>query len=512
MKTEASKSISTHAFFSALGVISSRITGVVREFVLAFIFGASPLMDAFNIAFRIPNLLRDVLAEGALSQSFVPAFSQSFIVEEERAYSLAKRFLISQLILLVVICGIGYFCSSFLVESVTSSKTTAETVELAQSMTKLLWGFLFFVSLSAFLQGMHQSTDKFFKASASSSMLNVGSVLLPIGAYLLFDSKKEQIWSVPWGFVFGAFLQTVYLARGAFKKILFARLELSTSSQVWSIYKLLLTGSLGLLATQVNVFISTYYASSLEAGSLSQQAYAFRIILVPLGLIGVSYSVASLPSVSRFVATEPERFGKFFEFGFIQLALFSIPLSLFCFMESYDIISLFYYRGAFSRIDWIRCSEVLQIYSLGLGTLIFLKFVTPNFYAFKKVWVPIITSTLSVILTFIILHTCIDLFDIRTLPMAVVVSSFCALCIQMAFLSNWGIAWKSLLKKFFLVLLFSIPLAAMLYFIKNANLHYSIRLSVAGLAFGIYFFGILKLYPYEEGKEIYNKLTRKFRA
>jgi putative peptidoglycan lipid II flippase len=414
-----------HALIATAAIFFSRIFGLVREQFFAFFFGASAVLDAFIVAFRIPNLLRDLFAEGALSQSFVTIFSQKLATEDQKqAYTLAHK--VSGFILLSVgfLVILGEIFAPQLV-GVLASGFTGEKLELTIRLTRILMPFILFVSLSALLMGMLNAQHKFFIPQSASTFFNITSVSVGLGfAYILSpDYIGGSLTKIMGGdamtitdglalanAITGMALGTLI---GGVGQLLFqlpalARLKylpkFNFNFKDPALIKVLkLTGPaiIGGAAVQVNVLVNTYFASYLSHGSISYLNYSFRLMQFPLGVFGVAIAVASAPALAKMIAKKDTKsFVKTIQSS-IQMSLFlSIPSAVGLIVLSDPIISLIYEHGHFSHADTLQTSYALMAYAFGISAYSLIKIYQPAYLAFHDAKTPMMVSLASILVNF----------------------------------------------------------------------------------------------------------------
>jgi putative peptidoglycan lipid II flippase len=287
----------------------SRVLGLVREQAFAVLFGAGFAFDAFVVAFRIPNLLRDLFGEGALSAAFVTVFSD---YDETRApgdtWKLAGNVLVFITILLSIITLVGMFFADRIVIALVDAdfERIPDKVALTRLLTMIMFPFLIFISLSSVVMGILNTKGRFFIPALASSFFNLGSIIGGVSlAFLLAENGHPSIVGMAVGTLIGGSLQLggqlPALFRTDFRFIPSFNLK---DPGLQRILKLMAPAVFGLAALQINIFINTYFASSLQEGTLSWLNYAFRFFQFPVGVFGVAISVAALPLLSRQAAAK----------------------------------------------------------------------------------------------------------------------------------------------------------------------------------------------------------------
>ncbi len=352
-----------HALTMMVGTLASRVLGLAREIFTAALFGASGLLDAFNVAFTLANLARQLLAEGALSASFVPVFSRVLAAKgKEAAARLARQTLFVLLLATSAVVAAGMVLSPWLVAIMAPGVDMAKA-GLAVAMTRFMFPFLLFVSLAALAMGVLNSMGSFFIPALAPALSNVVYIIIIV----LFSSKYGA-----WGLV------AAVLAGGAAQFLL---------QWLWSAHlgvplvpdqpdrgdpdlrvmlRLFLPYAAGLSLNQVNPVISRMFASFLQEGAISVLNYANRVIQLPLGLFVIAVSQAVLPQLARCPLDMKEEFRDLMRDA-LRFALFVVlPVTAVMVLLSSEIVHLLFFRGAFNRWAWEGTAYSLAMYSLGL--------------------------------------------------------------------------------------------------------------------------------------------------
>jgi putative peptidoglycan lipid II flippase len=385
----------------SIAVFASRILGLVREQVFAALFGAGYAFDAFVVAYRIPNLLRDLFAEGALSSAFVTVFTEYRQLRgEERTWRLANNVLICLSLLVGGVVLAGIFWSPEIVGLMARDFINVPgKIGLTALMTRIMFPFLFLISLAAVAMGILNTEGKFFIPSLASSFFNLGAIVFGVGLTLAAPFFGIQpIVGMAWGVLIGGLMQLLcqmpLLFRCGFRFIWALDLK---DDGLRRIFKLMLPAVVGLSATQVNIFINTFYAASCPQGSLSWLNYAYRLFHLPMGLFGVALSIATLPLVSRHAAVRDFPALKAAFQSSLSLALIvTMPAACGLIFLSQPIIALIYQHGHFTALDTQQTAAALSWYALGLFVFAGVKIMVPVFYALNDTRIPVIGSFLTV--------------------------------------------------------------------------------------------------------------------
>jgi putative peptidoglycan lipid II flippase len=386
----------------SIAVMFSRVLGLIREQTFAVLFGAGFAFDAFVVAFRIPNLLRDLFGEGALSAAFVTVFTD---YDERRGpeatWKLAGNVVVFITILLSIITLLGMLFADKIVLTLVDAdfEKIPDKVALTHLLTVIMFPFLIFISLSSVVMGILNTKGRFFIPALASSFFNLGSIIGGVSlAFLLGKNGQPSIVGMAIGTLIGGMLQLggqlPSLVRTDFKFIPHLNLK---DPGLHRILKLMTPAVFGLAALQINIFINTYFASSLQEGSLSWLNYAFRFFQFPVGVFGVAISVAALPLLSRQAAIKDfTRLKETFTSSLTLTFSLTIPATVGLILLSDPIIRLIFEHGNFTSIDTIKTAEALRFYALGLFAYASVKVMVPVFYALNDTRYPVAGSFLAV--------------------------------------------------------------------------------------------------------------------
>ncbi len=360
MQDNKNNNMIKHAFMMMAGTLMSRILGLVREIVVAAFFGASKSMDAFNVAYTLSNLARQLLAEGALSAAFVPVFSQALIKDRNKALKLARSSMTVFLFLTGCVVIIGIIFAPALVNIMAPGFDEANKI-LSTGLTRWMFPFLIFISMEALTMGELNSLGSFFVPALSPAFSNLVFIISApffagyLGVYglalsVLCGGAAHFLTQWIYSIKMKAFL---YPVRPDFK-----------DPDLKKILKLFLPYAAGLSLNQVNPVISRMLGSFLEAGSISVLNYSNRILQLPLGLFVIAISQAVLPQLSR--VKNNEEFTEILRQA-INFALFVVlPASLGVILISNSFVHLIFVRGQFNKWAWDATSSCLAYSMLGL--------------------------------------------------------------------------------------------------------------------------------------------------
>lgn len=382
--------------------MTSRILGVVREQVLAAMFGAGNAMDAYNVAFRIPNLVRDLFAEGAMSAAFVPTFTRALTTDgKPRAWRLGN-YVINALIVItggLVILGI-LFAEPLVTAFAGEYRGVPGKLELTVLLTRIMLPFLTMVAIAAAVMGMLNSLHTFFIPALSPAMFNVATIVCALTLVPLMPRfGLPAIAAIAIGTLLGGALQLALqwplLRREGFsyRPILHWHDE-----GLRRVLVLMGPGTIGVAATQVNVFVNTVLATGAGTGAVSWLNYAFRLMYLPIGIFGVSIATATLPSVSRHAARQDTAAVRAtIADGMSLMMMLNVPATFGLVVLAGPIVRLLFERGAFTAADTAATAAALQFYALGLLGYSIVRIVSPTFYALGQNRTPVKVSVATVL-------------------------------------------------------------------------------------------------------------------
>jgi putative peptidoglycan lipid II flippase len=417
-------------------VFLSRISGLVREMVMARLFGAGQAYDAFLLGFRIPNLTRDLFAEGALSSAFVPVFSRYLATKSKREASELASLVATALLLVVgAICALGMIFSPQLVWLLASGFARVPgKFELAVTLTRVMFPFLLLVALSAQAMGILNALNQFGIPALSSTCFNAGSVAFGLGFGYTVGRWMgvSLIMSMAWGVVFGGLAQWLFQVPSLFRHGIFYHLRVDFAHPgLRNILRLMGPAILGNAAVQINVLVNTNFASSITDaaghvinGPVSWLSYAFRFMQLPLGLFGVAIASATLPAISRSAALgEMDDFRLTLSRSLGMVFLLTIPSSVGLIVLGPSMIGAVYQWGRFHASDTHQTALALACYSVGLAGYAAIKILAPAFYALNDARTPMLVSLASILINLAVASTMVKLAGLGHLGLALSTSA-----------------------------------------------------------------------------------------
>jgi putative peptidoglycan lipid II flippase len=382
----------------ASATLLSRILGLVRESVIAFLLGAGKFSDAFYVAFRIPNLLRDIFGENAIQTAFVPVYIETREKKKDLGVFLGTILFIMLIGGLFVLL-LGEVFASYLVSIFAYGfKASPEKFSLTVFLTRITFPFLLFVSLAALVAGVLNSFKKFFVPALSPIFFNLGVIFLGIlGYFLLAKNPSSYSMILALGVLVGGIGQFLFQIPYLKKIKPDFKLEFNLSHPSLSKFgKLLVPVLLSTTLTRLTLFVNTLIASFLQDGAISFLNYSFRIMHLPIGLFAVGIATVALTDISEVISRGEnplEEMAKAF-----RLALFlTLPATLFLIIEAPKIISLIYERGSFGPIETINTASALIFYSLAITPVALSRIMLNYFFASGNIKYPIITFTVGAV-------------------------------------------------------------------------------------------------------------------
>ena len=411
-------SVARSAGIVSIAVMFSRLLGLVREMIFARYFGAGFLTDAYVVAFRIPNVLRDLFAEGALSAAFVKVFTDVQVTKgEKEAWRLAALIFNLLAVVLSVICIVGMIFSRQFVELVADG-FSPEKIALATTLTQIMFPFILLVALAAVAMGVLNTKGIFGVPASASTVFNVVSIVFGLGlAYWLSgggwltSADKNAIPDGPshWaiigmsiGTLIGGGAQLVMQMPSLFKVgFRFTPILSLADEGVKKVIALMTPAILGTSAVQINVLINTYFVSSID-GAQGWLNFAFRLMQFPIGLFGVAVGTAAIPVMSRLASEgKTKDFRDTISSSMNLVFLLTLPSACGLIVLGEPIIRLIYERGKFDATATSMTAIALAGYSIGLTGYAAIKILSPAFYALNDAKTPMIIALASIIVNFL---------------------------------------------------------------------------------------------------------------
>jgi putative peptidoglycan lipid II flippase len=395
-----SKSVLKSSLVMAVATFCSRILGLVREQIMAAYFGAGGLTDAFLVAYRIPNLLRDLLAEGAFSSAFVPTFTEANQESQQEGRALLwELFIILGTITTVLSVLIFAFAPELITLFAPSFVADPEKYQITVTLTRIMCPFLFFISLAALFMGTLNSLRVFFVpalAPASYNLMSILSMLLLAG--WLHRNGYEPVLCLGWGAMLGGFMQAIVqlplLIKRGYGPLMPKRLGSKRAVKVMS---LIGPGLIGFAATQINLLVNTVLATSSAVGATSWLNYAFRLFQLPVGILSVSIGNSNLVHFSAaWKKGDKEEAMSSLASSYYLSFLSVLPAMALLYTLSDEVVRLVFERGRFSADSTLMTAVALRMYVIGLPLYSLYKIWVPTFYAIDRQRVPVLSSLFSI--------------------------------------------------------------------------------------------------------------------
>lgn len=434
-ETNNKNTIAKSAAAVGIAVMCSRVLGLIREQIFAALFGAGMTYDSFVVAFRIPNLLRDLFGEGALSAAFVTVFTAYDTTRTKKeTYRLASNVLTFILLLLSLLTLLAVYWAEPLVHLLAPDfSLIAGKAQLTEKLTRIMLPFLVFISLSAVVMGMLNTKGKFFIPAMASSFFNLGSIIGGVSlAYILPKYGQPAIVGMAIGTLIGGMMQLgiqipALLKTGyRYKPVLDLK-----DPGLHRILKLMIPATIGLSATQINIFVNTNFASTCGDGAVSWLYYAFRLVQLPIGVFGVALSIAMLPVLAKQAAQKDiPKMKKTMISSLTLVFALTLPATAWLMLLSEPIIRIIFERGAFTSFDTTATAQTLTFFAIGLFAYSANKVLVPAFYALDKTKYPVIASFIAVGFNIVIVYFTIERFQ----HLSIAFSTSCTMLINFTFL------------------------------------------------------------------------------
>ncbi len=427
-ETPSSSGLLRSAGVISAATMTSRLLGLIRDQVLAYLFGAGNAMDAFYVGFRIPNLMRDLFAEGAMSAAFVPTFTKRLTAEgRTQAWQLGNQLINALLIVTGLLVTIGIIFAAPLVMLFAGHfNEVPGKLELATTLTRIMLPFLSLVAIAAAFMGMLNSLQRFFTPALSPAMFNLAMIASGFALVPLMPSVGlPPIAGMAIGALIGGVGQVVlqwpalHHAGYRYRPILNLR-----DPGLREILRLMGPGILGLAAVQINLLVNTILATGEGTGAVSWLSYAFRLMYLPIGLFGVSIATAALPTLSRQAAREnPEEMRQTISNGLRLMFMLNVPATLGLVTLASPIVALIFERGSFTPADTAATAAALMCYAPGLLGYSTVKIAVPSFFALRDSRTPALISVGSVVLNVALNLLLIRLMGYRGLALGTAIAA-----------------------------------------------------------------------------------------
>lgn len=382
----------------SIATTGSRVLGFIRDILLARIFGATGSTDAFFIAYRIPNLFRELFAEGSMSAAFIPVFTETLTKEgQDSARKLVAEVLAFLICVVSTVCFLGMLLAPYVVSIIAPGYIkNPDQFALTVKLTRIMFPFLFFISVAALAKGVLNSLKSFFMPALAPIFLN----LAMITSALFFASKFDTpLIAIGLAVSIGGAIQVAVQVPDLRKRSFLVLPAFSFAHPALKkISRLLLPSIVGMGVAQINIFISTIFVSFLAGGAATYLYYAMRFVHLPIGIFGVAMATAVLPSLSEHAAKgNKAALRETFSFSLRLLFCITLPAMAGLMILAEPIIQVMFQRGAFTAASASETAYALIFYSSGLWAFVGTRIVASTFYSLQDTKTPVKIAALSVL-------------------------------------------------------------------------------------------------------------------
>ncbi len=378
----------------------SRILGFIRDAVIARVFGAGLATDAFFVAFKIPNLLRRLFAEGAFSQAFVPILAEY----KHRRGEEETRLLVDHVagllgLVLFVVTLAGIIAAPLIIYiSAPGFAATPEKFDLTIDLLRVIFPYILFISLTSLAGGILNTYSRFLVPAFTPALLNVSFIAFALLAVPYFD---PPVMALAWAVFCGGVLQLLFQAPFLLRLKLLPRFKLDFKHQgVWRIMRQMGPAVFGVSISQVSLLINVIFASFLVTGSVSWLYYADRLMEFPAGMLGAALGTILLPSLAKHHANQAtEEYSKLLDWGLRLTLVLAVPAAVALALLAVPLITTLFHYGAFTATDVFNTRNAVIAYSTGLVGLILVKVLAPGFYARQNIKTPVKIAVITLVAT-----------------------------------------------------------------------------------------------------------------
>ncbi len=403
IKTDEKGHIAKAASYISIATLFSRILGYIKDMIIAKFFGATGIADTFFVAFRIPNLLRELFAEGSMSSAFIPVLTEYHTRygsgEAKRLVRITFTFI---LIFVGVICVIGIIFAPAIVSAIAPGFISSpEKFSITVILTRIMFPFLLFISLAALSMGALNTKRVFFIPALAPAMLNITIIFM----VLIFAQRLTQpILAVAIGVTIGGLVQFLFQLPSFFKSGYSLKPDYSFKHEgLKKMSILIMPATMGMAVAQINIFVSTILASYLPEGSITYLYYSMRLIQFPIGIFGVAMGMAVLPTLSEHaVKGDYERLKEDFSFTLRLLFFISVPAMTGLIALREPIVNILFQRGMFDYAATIGTAQALFFYSLGIWSIVGVRVITASFYSMQDTKTPVKVAIIALLANLIL--------------------------------------------------------------------------------------------------------------
>lgn len=421
-----------------IGTAISRVFGLVREMVFAFLYGASKSTDAFQAAFRILDLLRDLFAESTLSAAAVPILTEQKQKDKQKENLLAGNLFNMLFITVGLIVAIGIFLSPFLAKILAFGFANIPgKLELTSLLTAIMFPFLLFIALAAWAMSYLNTEGEFFVPSFAPAFFNIFSIIIPVLLYsYLINNSIDPILGMAYGVVIGGLMQFFIQVPRLFKKGFRYRFHFNFKDpDLKRILALFTPVVIGLAGSRINVAVSVFLISFLAERSMTWLHYAFRVYHLPLGLFGIAVGTVALPTLSKYVTEQNLSELRKTLFDSLKLVFFlTISSSIIIAFLAHPITRVLYERGKFMSIDTYATAQALILFMMGVPFAGGLRNLASVFYAYKDTKTPMFASLISIVVNIGLNLILMGIIGFRAFPLSTSIATFVNIFILFCFL------------------------------------------------------------------------------
>ena len=397
-----SRSLTKSAGFISAATLLSRVLGLVRDQISGHFFATGLAMDAFVVATRIPTLLRDLFAEGAMSAAFVPTITRYLTKDgKPAAFRLASNVLNGLLVVTGALVVLGIVFAEPLTRLFTTKEfaATPGAIALTAHLTRVNMPFLMLIAIAAACMGILNAMRRFFMPSVAPAMYNVVFIVCTVIGIPLFTRLGfEPIMALSFGMLLGGVAQIVAQVPTLRKEGYRHQWILDPSDKgLREVLLLMGPGSIGVAAAQINILVSSYLATGIHGGP-SSLGYAFRFMYMPVGIFGVAIATAAIPDLAKHAAlNSPDDMRKTLSWGMRLMLALSVPATVGLMVLALPITQLIFEHGNFKADSTAMVSQALLFYAPGIVGYSLVKILSPSFYSLKDARTPVIVSVLTVL-------------------------------------------------------------------------------------------------------------------
>jgi putative peptidoglycan lipid II flippase len=512
-----------NALKMAFGTMVSRILGQLRESLLAAYFDKR-VTDAWAAAFRLPNMFRRLLGEGSLSVSFIPVFVDARMESQEKAQNLVNSVYTFLLMILGCLTAFGILCPEILLNRVLDPVYIADTEKylLTLRLTKIMFGFIFFISSYAFMMGILNALGHFALPAAAPTLWNICMIISTVIPHRWFEHTGDQL---AWGVLIGGAIQALILVPSLIKSGYFPKLCFNYKNPYFlRVVKNMGPGMIGMGLLQFTTIVNLRFASSLVEGTISYINYVDRLIELPLSLISVSLGAALLPVLSGLLARgEPKRFLQTTQHYLELNLLLTMAAAAGLYSLARPFVQLIFGHGHFNTPENITMtSQILQTYCWIMVFSSGVRVLTPAYYALKNTWFPAVISAVSLGAHLIIAPILLERLQVHGLMISTIISAALNLFFLILFFSKFSPGGLNLLQFFknisiyFLLSVLTGGTAQLFYLLKSIfdfgfwGLLINIMISVGSAL--VVFVGAGRLLKVTAIEEVIHKVLQKIKS